>query len=202
MELREALTQISHIREQIDRTAIFRGYRSTAVGFSGLVAFVAAALQPLVVVKPAENIGGYLALWIGVAGLSAGVSAAEMFLRTRHSDLERQKTWTAIEHFLPSLAAGALLTAALACGSESSCWSLPGLWAIVFSLGVFASLRLLPRAVTVVAGWYLLGGTLYLLLGESHGWAYSPWSMAVLFGCGQLITAVILYQTLERGHGK
>ena len=35
---------------------------------------------------------------------------------------------------------------------------LPGLWQILFSLGVFASSRLLPRATSGVAVFYLLTG--------------------------------------------
>ena len=52
MELRDALTQISEIREQMARAEVFRGYRSVTVGFSGVVAFVAAALQPIVAPRP------------------------------------------------------------------------------------------------------------------------------------------------------
>ena len=44
MDLREALEQISEIRQQVAQTETFRGYRAAPVAFSGLVAWVAAAL--------------------------------------------------------------------------------------------------------------------------------------------------------------
>jgi hypothetical protein len=33
---------------------------------------------------------------------------------------------------------------------------------------------------------------------SARGWAYSPWLMGVSFGGGQMLTAAILYWSLER----
>jgi hypothetical protein len=74
---------------------------------------------------------------------------------------------------------------------------LPGLWALFFSLGVFASCRLLPRAVCIAGVWYLVAGVLALAWGQGPA-ALSPWTMGITFGIGQLLTAVILHFTLER----
>ena len=38
MELREALTQIAEIRQQMARGEVFRGYRAATTAFSGVVA--------------------------------------------------------------------------------------------------------------------------------------------------------------------
>ena len=46
MELREALQQISDIRQQMARSEVFRGYRSLTVGSSGVLGLLAAAVQP------------------------------------------------------------------------------------------------------------------------------------------------------------
>jgi hypothetical protein len=73
---------------------------------------------------------------------------------------------------------------------------LPGLWALLFSLGIFASCRLLPRAVAIAGAWYLSGGVLALAWGNGAA-ALSPWIMGITFGGGQLLTAVILHITLE-----
>ena len=75
------------------------------------------------------------------------------------------------------------------------------LWSILFSLGVFASCRLLPRPVVGVAVYYLLSGALCLIFFRED-LALSPWVMAVTFGIGQLLAATILYVTLERRHGE
>jgi hypothetical protein len=45
MELREALTQITEIRQQMARSGVFRGYRSATVGFSGVLGLLAAAFE-------------------------------------------------------------------------------------------------------------------------------------------------------------
>ena len=71
---------------------------------------------------------------------------------------------------------------------------LPGLWQIVFSLGFFASCRLLPRPMFAVGVWYLAAG-LASLAFASGAHAFSPWAMAVPFGIGQLADGrVVLYR--------
>ena len=78
---------------------------------------------------------------------------------------------------------------------------MPGLWSILFALGVFASCRLLPRPCFAMGVYYLVAGTLCLVLARGSQ-ALSPWSMGLTFGIGQLLTAVILYLTLERNHAR
>lgn len=92
---------------------------------------------------------------------------------------------------------GGLLTLVIARRANDAVWTLPGLWALVFSLGVFASLRLLPRAVAIVGAWYIVCGVLAIAWGQGAA-ALSPWIMGITFGGGQLLTAAILYVTLER----
>lgn len=201
MELRQALTQLSEIREQLARTEVFRGYRSLTVGFAGLVGLAAAGIQAVWLPKPADRLEAYLALWIGAAAINLAVVGAEMWFRVRtaRTELERLAALFAVEQFLPSLVAGGLLTLVIARTASESTWMLPGLWAILFSLGVFASCRLLPRAVFVVGAWYLVGGVLALVWGQGAA-ALSPWTMGIVFGGGHLLAALILHMTLERSH--
>jgi formate/nitrite transporter FocA (FNT family) len=203
MELRDALAQITEIRSQIARNETFRGYRSATVGFSGLLALAGAAAQARWMARPGEDLTAYLALWIGVAAVSLAVVGAEMAARSYWyaSPLARQLTLLAVEQFLPSLVAGGLLTGAVAWYAPESAWLLPGLWAIVFSLGVFASCRFLPSLTILVAVYYLIGGVAALALARGDA-AFSPWAMAGNFGGGQLLGAAILYFTLERNDGK
>ncbi len=49
----------------------------------------------------------------------------------------------------------------------------------------------------LVAAYYLIGGTAALLLWD-RAMQLSPWSMGVLFGGGQLLSAAVLWLTLER----
>lgn len=199
MHLNEALAQISEIRRQVDRTATFRGYRSATIGISGLMAVATAAIQPWVVAHPAEDPLGYLRLWIGVAAVCVLINGVSMWLRCLRSDSPRttRQTIEAVQQFLPCLMTGALLTIVLYHAVPNSLWMLPGLWGLVFSLGIFASARILPRAVIVVALHYLCCGMFFLAWGQGVH-AFSPWGMAITFGGGQALAAGVLYFTLER----
>ena len=201
MHLDEALEQITEIRAQIARTETFRGYRSLTVGFSGLMGIGAAMAQAIHMPHPQERLSDYLTLWVTVAVLNLVVVGAELAFRCWRAVSPRTARLTrlAVEQFLPCLLAGAVLTVVLAAGAPESCWMLPGLWAVVFSLGVFASHRLLPRPVFWVGVFYLFAGGVCLTLGRGDH-ALSPWLMAGSFGTGQLLTAAILYWTLERNH--
>ena len=200
MELHEALTQIGEIRRQIARTEVFRGYRAVPVAFSGLLAIAAGAAQHLWIPEPTQNVGAYLTLWVSAAALGALAAGAEMAFRARRSPAawQRRITWLAVEQFIPCLIAGGAVTAALAANAPDGLRLLPGLWQVLFSLGVFASCRLLPRATFGVAVFYLATGTACLAMARGDS-ALSPWAMALPFGSGQLLAAAILYWTLERG---
>jgi hypothetical protein len=201
MELREALSQITEIRLQLARTEVFRGYRAMPVAFSGVVALVAGLIQAAAIADPMAGVGAYLSLWIGAAVVSGSAAGLEMMIRARNatSPMTREMTWLALEQFCPSLVAGALLTIVLVRATPEDLWMLPGLWQIVYSLGIFASCRLLPRATFWVAAFYLLTGLTVLALARGDA-ALSPWAMALPFGVGQLLAAAVLYSTLERDH--
>jgi hypothetical protein len=202
MELHEALTQITEIRAQVARTQVFRGYRAAPVAFSGLLAFAAAGCQSALIVEPERQFGAYLGLWVSAAVLSALAAGAGMVYRVdRASAWRRQVTWLAVEQFIPCLVAGGVLTVVVVARAPESLWMLPGLWQVLFSLGVFASCRLLPRATFGVAVFYLFAGAACLARARGAD-ALSPWAMGLPFGCGQLLAAAVLYWTLERGDGE
>jgi hypothetical protein len=201
MELREALSQIAEIRQQMARTEVFRGFRSVPVAFSGVLAWAAAIAQVIWIPEPLRDLTSYLTLWIGAAAIGISAAALELTLRARHSTRwAREHTWLVVEQFFPCVVAGGLTTLVLVKCSESTLWILPGLWSIFFSLGVFASRRLLPKATLGVALYYLIAGLACLALAQGE-WALSPWAMGVPFGGGQLLAAAVLYGTLERDHG-
>jgi hypothetical protein len=200
MEVRHALGQVSEIREHLARTEVFRGYRSATVGFSGLVGLIAATAQGFWLTQPVEQWGSYLALWITTAAINVVAVGAEMWSRARIG-LARQRTIFAVEQFMPSLVAGGLLTLVIAKRASDSVWMLPGLWALLFSLGIFASCRLLPRPVLAVGVWYLICGVFALGWGQGDA-ALSPWIMGITFGGGQVLAAVILYLTLEHSRNQ
>ena len=203
MELHEALAQIAEIRQQMARTEVFRGYRAVPVAFSGLLAIGAALYQSWWIRDPIADLPTYLALWVGAAVLSAIAAGLGMAWRARHappSSWSREITTMAVEQFAPSVVAGGLVTIALVRTAEECLWMLPGLWSILFGLGIFASKRLLPRATTAVAVFYLMAGLACLELARGPH-ALSPWAMGIPFGVGQFLAAAVLYGTLERQDG-
>jgi hypothetical protein len=107
-----------------------------------------------------------------------------------HSGLTNEMLRIAVEQFLPAVGAGMLLTLVLVFFVPGSVWMLPGLWQVLFSLGIFASCRFLPRPMTAAGGWYLLTGLSCLAIGDAR--ALAPWTMGVGFGVGQLLVAAIL----------
>jgi hypothetical protein len=201
MELRDALDQIAEIRHHMARTEVFRGYRAVPVAFSGVLAFAAAGLQSVCVAEPKEQVGAYLLLWLGVAFLSVAAVGWEMAWRLHRSasSLERERVLVAVSQFCPCLAAGALLLLVLLRFAPDSLWMLPGLWALFFGLGLFASWRFVPHAIIWVGVFYLAAGVCCLAVAQGDA-AFSPWAMGLPFGVGQLLTAAVLYWSLERNH--
>ena len=73
---------------------------------------------------------------------------------------------------------------------------LPGLWQVIFALGVFSSCRFLPRQMIAAGMWYLFAGLFCVSLGDAR--AFSPWAMGVPYGAGQLLVAgILLYKARE-----
>lgn len=193
-ELDRALADITAIRSQLARGTEFRGYGPMTVAATGFVAVVAAGMQALWLPDPSAALAGYVAVWVAAAAISIVLIGIEMVARSRriHSGLADEMIHAATEQFAPAGVAGALLTFVLYRFAPQSLWMLPGLWQIVFSLGIFASCRSLPRPMFAAGVWYL-GAGLASLAWANGPHAYSPWAMALPYGIGQLFIAAILY---------
>jgi hypothetical protein len=196
-DLDKALADITAIRSQMARGAEFRGYGPMTVAATGVLAVLAAAGQALWLPDPSSDPLAYIALWIATAAVSAILIGIEMVARTRriHSGLADEMIHAATEQFMPAGVAGLLLTVVLYRFAADSLWMIPGLWQIVFSLGIFASCRSLPRPMFAAGVWYLAAG-LASLAFASNGHSFSPLAMAVPFGFGQLLIAVVLYRNI------
>jgi hypothetical protein len=196
-DLHRALGDIRNIRRQMAHSTEFRGYGPVTLAATGVVALVAAGIQALWLPNPEDHIRAYIFLWIATAILSASLIGVQTVTRTHriHSGLADAMIRMAVEQFLPCVGAGALVTYAVGRHASWDFWLLPGLWQIVFSLGIFASCRFLPRPVIAVGVWYLLTGFVCLSLGDAR--ALSPWTMGIAYGVGQLLVAAILFVTAK-----
>ncbi|TAN23084.1 MAG: hypothetical protein EPN33_06250 [Acidobacteria bacterium] len=193
--LHQALDEIAAIRGQMARAAEFQGYGPAALAATALVAAAAGVVQPLWIPDPTRAPLHYVLLWGAAALLAGALIACEAVARTRrlHAGVSNVMIRCAVEQFLPSAVAAAALTFVLLRSLPQNVALLPGLWQVVFSLGVFASCRFLPRPTLLVGGWYLLTGIWVLLLSQG-GMALQPWLMAAPFVVGQALASAILWR--------
>ena len=193
-DLDKALADIGAIRSQIAAGTAFRGYGPAAMAATGCVALATSVLQFALLDDPTGHPLTFLFGWVAAALLSSGLIWIEMQARSRrhHSGLADAMIHQAVEQFLPAGVAGLLLAVMLWKFAPETLWLLPGLWQVLVSLGVFASVRSLPRSVALAGAWYFMAGfTVLLLASQSH--ALSPWTMGLPFAIGQSLMATILY---------
>lgn len=193
-DLDKALADIFAIRSQIAAGTAFRGYGPATVAATGGLALATAFIQFLWLVDPTGHPLTFFAGWAAAALVSAGMIWTEMQARSRrhHSGLADAMIHQAIEQFLPAGMAGVLLAVMLWKFAPETLWLLPGLWQVLVSIGVFASVRSLPRTVAFAGAWYFVAGFATLLFAsQSH--TLSPWTMGLPFAIGQLLMAAILH---------
>ena len=194
MELSQALSQISEIHGYLARTEVYRGYRPFPILFSGAFALTAAALAGRVLHGDAGV--SFVLYWVAVAVVSAFACTAEIaFAYLREDEYARRHTRQVVGQFAPCMLAGALVTAASLRVEAPLVSALPGVWAILFGLGIFASRPYLPREIGWVALFYVFAGgaTVFLATG-----APSSWAMGLVFGLGQAGGALVLHRNRER----
>lgn len=198
-DLNKALGDISSIRRQVARNTEFRGYGPATLAATGVFAMLAAMAQAVWLTDPAKAIPAYLGIWITTAIVSAALIATQMRARTRriHSGMADEMIHMAVEQFLPSAGAGTLLTFVLVLFVPGALWMLPGIWQVIFSLGVFSSCRFLPRPMIAAGLWYLVTGLVCISLADHR--ALSPWAMGIPYGAGQLLVAAVLLFNSREG---
>jgi hypothetical protein len=193
-ELHKALADILEIRARIAAGTAFRGYGPLAMSLTGLIGLATALLQTFLL--PAANAADFVTAWMLAGILCVTVVRIEMQGRSQrhHSHLATAMINQAIEQFLPAAAAAVFLPLFIVQFAPDSAWLLPGLWQILVSIGIFASLRSLPRGMMLAGGWYFLTGFACLLLASaSH--RLDPWAMGLPFFAGQMMIAFILYHS-------
>ena len=199
MEIAKALDQIGQIHAHLTKAEVSRDYRAVPVACSGALALAAAVFESRII--PGASPREVVAYWVGVAVLGFLVAGGGIFHRylMAADATGRRRTRTVLGQFLPCIAAGIAVTLALMDRGPDVIALLPGLWAVLFSLGIFSSRPYLPRAVGFVGLFYLLAGA--MLLGFSgNGYSFAT-GIGLTFGPGQILGGVVIYWNLERGQG-
>jgi hypothetical protein len=197
MDVSRALGQIADIHQQLAKGEVYRGYRSLPLAASGMLGLAAAWVQ-------APGLGaadpiGFALYWAGVAVFAGFVGSSEIIYNyIVHDDrASRRQTRRVVGQFLPSLVAGAVITASFVHLGATFVTLLPGLWAICFGLGAFASRPYLPAFSSGVALFYYAAGVGLLWIARGAA-PLNPWWVGGTFGVGQLLAAAVLYWSLER----
>lgn len=195
MDVSQALDHLNEIRHHLGRNEIYRGYRSRTLALMGGVGFSGGLLLLLgwPSARPLERVG----FWIAVATVNMAIAAWEILgdYGEQKTDHQRRITRRTVGQFLPTLAVGVLMTM-LFVSQADSLDLLPGIWTMLFSLGIFASRPYLPRGVGWVGAFFLASGALLLCFSEQA--LAQPLYMGAIFGGGHLMLAYVMYQNLER----
>ena len=197
MDVTRALDQINEIHAQIAKGEVYRGYRSLPIAASGAIGVAAAAMQPAEVAR--EPIA-FAAYWMAVAVAAMLVGSSEILYNyvVHDSASGRRHTRNVVGQFLPSVLAGGAIAVCFCRLDPSLVILLPGVWAICFGLGAFASRPYLPRASGWVALFYYAAGFMLLLMTRAAGTTLNGWWIGATFGTGQLLAALVLWWNLER----
>jgi len=197
VDVARALERIAEIHGHLDRGEVYRGYQPKLVALTGLIGIAAAVAQPWLV--PGADGREFLRYWIAVAAANLLVHWSTMaYGYAREDEVSRRRTRRVVGQFVPSVAAGAMVTAGVVAALPGAVPALPGVWAILFALGVFSSRPYLPRHIGWVGLWYLGGGGMLFLLAPSP-FASLGVGLGAVFGVGQLGAALVLHLDRRRG---
>ena len=198
MELNRAIEQISRIHDQLNRNEVYRGIKSIPIAAAGVIGLFAAALQNRIIGASPPS-AHFVYYWgtVAVVNITMNFSIIAWRYFYRETERERRKTRQVAEQFLPCVAAGFVVTLGGIFLEGRGIRLLPGLWAVIFSLGAFSTRPFQPKRSGWVALYYFISGVVLLALAPS-GAALSPWGMGLVFGLGHILSGGVLYWNLER----
>ena len=197
MDVTRALDQIAEIHAHIAKGEVYRGYRSLPIAASGAIGVAAASLQPN---GTAHDPLAFTVYWIVVAVAAMFVGSSEILYNylVYETPTGRRHTRKVVGQFLPSVLAGGAIAVCFCRLDSALVVLLPGLWAICFGLGAFASRPYLPRASGWVALFYYAAGFVQLSTARVGAPTPNGWWIGATFGTGQLLAALVLWWNLER----
>jgi hypothetical protein len=195
MNVRNALDQLDQIHDQLTRSEVYRGFRVPGVTAVGIVALLAASGEQFF---PGTTAGsGFVIYWVvsaGICGLIGTATAVHLY-STREDSFARRRTRRVMAQFSPCILGGAVVTVAL-CRVPEMVSFLPGIWGIIFGLGLIAARPHLPSGIGLVGLGYVVTGAAFLLRVSPND-NPSGWAVGLEFGVGHLLTAYVLWREDE-----
>ncbi len=183
-----AADQLAFIRDTMVRAGRFTAVSGAGTMITGVVGLTAALVAPR-----AESSASWLITWLLAAAVAVPVSLVAVARKARRSgqSLRAGPARTFALAFAPSLAAGALLTAALVLAGA---WQLlPGAWLVCYGAAVVSggafSVRTVPVFGTVLV---ILGAATLFVPVAAHAW---------LLGAGFGVAHLFFGFFIARYHG-
>jgi hypothetical protein len=180
----------------------FQGFAPAIVAVTGGLALALAVYQTTGA-EPAGAVRLAVMQWIALAVISTALIGTEAVIRARrfHRAMADTMVTTTLRQFLPAGVAGAIVGIIILTRAPEHAWALPGVWQLLIAVGICAALANLPRQMAWAAGWYFLAGAASLFWMSATS-SFSPWSMGLPFGVGQMLVALLLHLAAkDRRHG-
>ena len=183
-----AMDNLKFIRETMEAAATFTavsGWGTVVIGFTAIgAAAIAAAMH-----SPTR----WMLVWLCEAALSVAISVYTMALKARAAKLPlwSEPARKILFSFAPPMVGGALLTAVLF--DRNLVELLPGVWMLLYGIGVVAAGTFSVRIVPVMGVAFMLVGTVALFAPATRATEY----MAAGFGGLHLLFGTLI----ARRHG-
>jgi hypothetical protein len=183
-----AMDNLRFIRETMAAAATFTAVSGWGTMLIGLTALVATA-----VAASTTSVTRWVFIWMCEAVLSVGISVYTMALKARANGLPlwSEPARKIVFSFAPPLAVGALLT--LVCYEHALQQLLPGIWMLLYGVGVVAAGTFSVRIVPVMGVAFMTVGTAALFAPQ----AWTTACMAAGFGGLHLFFGALI----ARRHG-
>lgn len=197
MEINKALNQLSEIHRHLAKNEVYRGINPLALFIAGLIALISGLIQNYYF----ENITpkGFVIYWGAVAFINILIALSFISYNFvfRENRFDRRKTLTTLGQFFPVIGAGFIITLAISFQDSNTIQFLPGIWAILFGLGIFSLRPYLDKQFIWVALFFFLSGIKLLFMTDDKA-SLSPWGMSITFSIGMILSSIILYWFDER----
>lgn len=195
--LTDALSCLADIHAHLAKGEVYRGLESRPVLWSGLLGLSAAIAQPILF--PIVDARLFVYYWLVVAGAAAliGISGAVLSYYLDDDSIARRRARIVAGQFTPCVAAGVFIPLAMLSILDQTVGLLPGLWAVLYAMGLFAARPYLPHHIGWVALYFLVAGTLLIQILPRDA-VPSPWYIAGVFSVGQGALAYVLHRNTLR----
>ena len=183
-----AMDDLKFIRETMEAAATFTAVSGWGTVCIGCTALLATALSTMT-----SSVTRWVFIWLCEAALSVLISVYAMARKARAAKIPlwSEPARKIVFSFAPPLAVGALLT--LVCYERGLFVLLPGVWMLLYGVGVIAAGTFSVRIVPVMGAAFMIAGTFTLFAPL----AWAPFLMASAFGGLHLLFGTLI----ARRHG-